>query len=63
MNEPNDKHKSNVVTHVPEPSEDIPSLTIDDLGWTTEDAARIRAQLAAFAEDWDDPTMDVYDDV
>ena len=37
------------------------SLTIKDLGWTQEQAAEIRARLASFAEDWDDPIMDVYD--
>lgn len=31
------------------------------LGWTLEDAARIRGQLQTFADDWDDPAMDVYD--
>ncbi|MDP8228740.1 MAG: hypothetical protein P9M15_04740 [Candidatus Electryoneaceae bacterium] len=36
--------------------------TIYDLGWTHEKAVRIRAQLASFASDWDDPEMDVYDD-
>ena len=38
------------------------SRTIYDLGWTYEKAVRIRAQLASFASDWDDPGMDVYDD-
>lgn len=38
-------------------------LTIADLGWTPEQAAAIRAQLAAFADDWDDPAMDVYDEL
>jgi hypothetical protein len=37
------------------------TLTIADLGWTEEQAAEIRAQLASFAEDWDDPAMDIYD--
>ncbi|GIK64925.1 MAG: hypothetical protein BroJett018_27190 [Chloroflexota bacterium] len=38
-------------------------LTIEDLGWTPDQAAAIRAQLSAFAEDWDDPAMDVYDEI
>jgi hypothetical protein len=37
-------------------------LTIADLGWTEKDAARIRAQLSSFAEDWDDTKMDVYNE-
>lgn len=36
-------------------------LSISDLGWTREQALMIRGQLAAFAEDWDDPSMDIYD--
>ena len=35
-------------------------LTIADLGWTREEALAIRAKLSSFAEDWDDPSMDVY---
>ncbi|HEY3322620.1 MAG TPA: hypothetical protein VGP72_19340 [Planctomycetota bacterium] len=37
-------------------------LTIADLGWTVEDAANVRAKLASFAEDWDDPKMDAYNE-
>ena len=36
-------------------------LTIDDLNWTQAQAAFVRGQFAAFAEDWDNPEMDVYD--
>ena len=36
------------------------NLTIDDLGWTREQALAIRAELNSFAEDWDDPKLDVY---
>ena len=39
------------------------SLTIHDIGWTRRKAADVRAQLASFAEDWDDPAMNVYDDL
>jgi hypothetical protein len=35
-------------------------LTIHDLGWTRERAREVRAKLAAFAVDWDDPKMDIY---
>jgi hypothetical protein len=38
------------------------TLTVKQLGWTEEVARDVRAQLAAFAEDWDDPAMDVYDE-
>ena len=31
-------------------------------GLDTEQAAELRARLVAFAEDWDSPEMDVYDD-
>ena len=37
-------------------------LTIHELGWTRNDALKVRAQLAAFAADWDDPGMDVYNE-
>ena len=38
-------------------------LTIDDLGWTREEAAAVRALFGAMADDWDDPGMDAYDDL
>ncbi|MCY3020135.1 MAG: hypothetical protein NTW87_14045 [Planctomycetota bacterium] len=38
------------------------ALTIHDLGWTKEIARDVRSQLASFAEDWDDPAMDVYNE-
>ncbi|MBM3129922.1 MAG: hypothetical protein FJ009_15035 [Chloroflexi bacterium] len=45
----------------PQPNPSLSSqLTIGDLGWTQERAAAIRAQLASFTQDWDDPRMDVY---
>ena len=34
---------------------------ISELGWTAEQAAALRHKMAAFAQDWDDPAMDVYD--
>jgi uncharacterized protein (DUF433 family) len=34
---------------------------IEDLGWSAAEAAETRERLQAFAEDWDDPAMDVYD--
>jgi hypothetical protein len=37
-------------------------LTIRDLGWTREHAREVRARLATFAMDWDDPSMDIYNE-
>jgi len=37
-------------------------LTIRDLGWTRERAREVRAKLATFAMDWDDPSMDIYNE-
>jgi hypothetical protein len=36
-------------------------LLIDNLGWTSEEAAEAYARLQSFQEDWDLPEMDVYD--
>jgi len=47
------------------PSTDQPQptpLRVADLGWTQEQAADTRARLASFAEDWDAPGMEGYDD-
>ncbi len=37
-------------------------LTTRDLGWTRERAREVRAKLATFAADWDDPSMDIYNE-
>jgi hypothetical protein len=37
-------------------------LTIRDLGWTRERAREVRAKLGTFAVDWDDPSMDIYNE-
>jgi hypothetical protein len=37
-------------------------LTIRELGWTREHAREVRAKLATFAMDWDDPSMDIYNE-
>jgi hypothetical protein len=37
-------------------------FTIRELGWTREHAREVRAKLATFAVDWDDPSMDVYNE-
>ena len=36
-------------------------VRVEQLGWSRADAADVRARLQSFADDWDDPTMDVYD--
>ena len=38
-------------------------LTIADLGWSPTKAAAVRAKLASFIEDWDDPRLDVYNEL
>lgn len=35
-------------------------FTIADVGWSPTKAAAIRATLASFVDDWDDPRMDIY---
>jgi hypothetical protein len=37
-------------------------LTIRDLGWTRERAREVPAKLATFALDWNDPSMDIYNE-
>ena len=36
-------------------------LTLAEIGWTKKKAVEVRAQFASFAEDWDDPSMEIYD--
>ena len=36
-------------------------IDLRSLGICAEQAAEIRARFAAFAEDWDSPEMDIYD--
>lgn len=38
-------------------------ITRGQLGWSREEAARVRDSLMSFADDWDDPAMDVYDEL
>lgn len=38
-------------------------LNITDLGWSVSKATVVRERLAAFAEDWDDPRMDIYNEL
>lgn len=45
------------------PIESKKTLRIMDLGWNREKAGRVRARLSAFEEAWDDPAMDVYNDL
>lgn len=37
------------------------SRLIADLGWNLEEAAKIRASLLSFEDDWNAPGMDEYD--
>ena len=34
---------------------------ISDIGMSPDEARELRARLASFAREWDDPRMDVYD--
>jgi len=49
-------------SHAVSQARDIPAQrSIEELGWSSAEAADTRWRLQAFAEDWDDPSMDVYD--
>lgn len=37
-------------------------IPIEKLGWTREMALEARRRLASFLEDWEDPSMNVYDE-
>jgi len=52
-------HKGEYCT-VPNPEK---PLTIASLGWTKEKAARVRAEFGVFADGWDDPEMDIYNEM
>jgi hypothetical protein len=39
-----------------------PLLTTDSLGWDLSFTDRTRSSLRSFAEDWNDPAMDIYDE-
>jgi len=45
------------------PGKEKQPLRVADLGWTPAQAADTRARLASFAEDWDAPGMEGYDDL
>ena len=36
---------------------------IERLGWSEEEAAKVRESLLSFEEDWSDPGMKVYDEL
>lgn len=40
-----------------------PARSIEALGWTPAEALETHLRLRAFAEDWDAPGMEVYDDL
>ena len=39
----------------------VPDHPLSELGWSREKAARVRASLRAFDEDWNVPGMEEYD--
>ena len=51
-----------IVTFVDSDRPTAPGIDLRALGIDRAEAARMRASLAAFAEEWDSPEMDVYDD-
>jgi hypothetical protein len=50
-------NQTDKITTEPRPDS---QLMIEDLGWPPEYAQAVRARVASFTEDWDDPAMDVY---
>ncbi len=48
-----------VVTFLPSPS----SVNLSERNLDSSQAAELRARLRSFAEDWDRPEMDVYDEM
>ncbi len=61
---PDDVHEEAavIVTFVDEASSQSPGVDLRSLGIDRTEAARLRASLASFAEEWDSPEMDIYDD-
>lgn len=54
-------HSTGATTTANDPSSGVRG--IDALGWTQIEALETRLRLSSFAEDWDAPGMDAYDDV
>ena len=44
-------------------SDNSKSYLIKELGWTQEKALATRYAFQAFQEDWEDPSMEIYDDL
>lgn len=57
---------SKASTHHPqeagEPRTPVPGRSLSEVGMTPDEAKALRARLASFAREWDDPRMDVYND-
>lgn len=51
------KNETQVIVTFPVPA----TIDLQAHGLSVEDAAELRARLATFAEDWDSPEMDIYD--
>lgn len=56
-----------IVTFLDSPAERVVtsdlSVNLEDRGIGVEQAADLRSRLRTFAEDWDSPEMDVYDEL
>lgn len=55
---PDQKEGRVLVTFLPKSG-----FTLAEVGLTKEEAANLRWRLQAFAEDWDSPDMDVYNEL
>ena len=47
----------------PQKNSKSPFLTNEELGLSQEEMIRLRHEFDSFAEDWDAPEMDIYDEV
>lgn len=56
-----------IVTFLDSPAEPVVtsdlSVNLEDRGIGVEQAADLRSRLKTFAEDWDSPAMDIYDEL
>ena len=63
MSKTKDKRPRPTTRKKPEHPKTRASRPITELGLTPEEAADIRQRLRSFAPFWDDPALDVYNDV
>lgn len=56
-----DEYRSSAATTISNPSDRL--LDIQELGWSELQALKTRVRLESFAEDWEAPGMEAYDDL